>query len=152
MNTKKNVKKIQISIPVEQYQKIEAMWLGLGFSSVAEAGKFLLMNNVADFYKQVSKSQKAITKLRDLKKVSTNLNDEVALVQPKSNQISQTSTAKKQTSGYIEKDTFEYKRIVSDWQKQNPNFVEPQGIKGFRWWIDEVTGKKKMGWWWYGSQ
>lgn len=152
MTNKKKVKKIQISIPVEQYQKMETMWLGLGFSSVAEAGKFLLMNNVAEFYKQVRKSQTAITKLQNLKESSKSSNAEVALVQPKNPQTGKAAPASQQTSGYITKGSFEYRRVISEWRKQNPNFNEPDGIKGLRWWIDETTEKKNVGWWKHGGK
>lgn len=152
MTTKKQVKKVQITIPRERYEEVENMWLNLGFSSVAEAGKFLLMNNVAEFYKQVKKSQKAITKLQGLKESFNSSNVEVALVQPKVQQTSKTSSATRQTSGYIEKNSFEYKRLIVEWQKQNQDFVEPPNVKGLRWWIDENTNTKKIGWWKYGSK
>lgn len=147
MTTKKQVKKVQISIPYERYQKIEDMWLDLGFSSVAEAGKFLLMNKVTEFYKQVKKSQTAITKLQDLKATSNNLNSSVAPVQRAGNQISKTLSAEQQTSGYIKKDSTEYKKIISGWQRQNPDFKERQQVRGLCWWIDKETNKKKIGWW-----
>lgn len=147
MATKKQVKKVQISIPYEQYQEIEDMWLDLGFSSVAEAGKFLLMNKVTEFYKQVKKSQTAITRLQDLKATSNNLKSSVAPVQQAGNQISKTLSAEQQTSGYIKKDSTEYKKIISGWQRQNPDCKEPQQVRGLRWWIDKETNKKKMVWW-----
>lgn len=146
MVEKKKVKKVQVSIPLERYEEIEKMWIGLGFSSVAEAARFLVMNNVADFYKQVKKSQTAITRLQELKKKSS------AVIAPVQSQGKTLSATKQQTSGYIEKGTFEYKRIVADWQKQNPQFVEPIGVKGLRWWIDEKTKRKNIGWWKHGSK
>ncbi len=147
MVTKKQVRKVQISIPYEQYQEIEDMWLDLGFSSVAEAGKFLLMNKVTEFYKQVKKSQTAITRLQDLKATSNNLKSSVAPVQQAGNQISKTLSAEQQTSGYIKKDSTEYEKIISEWQRQNSDFKERQQVRGLRWWIDKETNKKKMGWW-----
>lgn len=152
MGKKKQVKKVQISIPEEQYQKVESLWLGLGFSSIAEAGKFLLMNNVDEFYKQTKKSQRAVDKLKDLKKKYNASVAEVAPVQAQSKQINEATSATAQTSGYIEKDSLMYKRIVSEWQKQNQNFKEPPQIKGLHWSIDEKTNKKKMEWWKNGSQ
>lgn len=152
MAEKAKVKKVQISIPINQYEEVKKLWIGLGFASIAEAGRFLLMNNVAEFYRQVKKSQKAISKLEDLKKASSDSMAKLAHVQAKEHQIGETLSAKKQTSGYIEKGSFEYKRLIAEWGKQNQNFVEPQNNRGLRWWVDKDTNKKKFGWWQDGSK
>lgn len=152
MGKKKQVKKVQISIPEEQYQKVENLWLGLGFSSIAEAAKFLLMDNVNEFYKQTKKSQKAVAKLKDLKKKANSSVAEVAHVQPKVRQSGKALSANQQTSGYIKKSSIEYERIIAQWQKQNQDFVEPPDVNGLRWSIDEKTNKRKVEWWKNGSK
>jgi hypothetical protein len=146
MTNKKTVKKVQISIPCERYPEIEKLWKDLGFSSVAEAGKFLIMNNVDEFFRQVKKSQKAISKLNDLKSASKDTKVKVAPVQPKKH-TSEVVSKEALTSGYIPKGSLEYNRIVSSWRKQNPSFNEPNQVKGLRWYIDKGTQKKKMVWW-----
>ena len=127
---KNKVKKVQISIPYERYFEIEKLWLELGFSSVAEAGKFLIMNNVDEFFREIRKAQRAISKLNDLKKSANNVKSKVARVQPKVQQIVQVKSNKVQTSGYILKDSLEYNRIVANWQEKNPNFKEHTQAKG----------------------
>lgn len=149
MVEKKKVKKVQISITEEQYKEIESTWLALGFSSVSEAARFLLMNKVDEFYRQIKKSQKAVTKLQELKQGVKMLTDsEAAPVQiRKIQEINTPSLETTPTSGNIEKGSPEYAKIISLWQSKNPNFIEPQSVKGLRWWIDETSSKKKIAWW-----
>ena len=140
MNKKNQVKKVQISLPIEQYQEIEERWTSLGFNSVAEAGRFLLMDKVNEFCKGVKKSQKAILKLEELKQHAQNEKAMTAPVQSNSYQD------KEYQIQYIAKGSDEYEKLTLLFKQQSPNYKEPNNIKGVTRTVDD-KGNTKYGWW-----
>lgn len=140
MNKEKQVRKVQISLSIEQYPEIEHRWTSLGFKSVAEAGRFLLMDKVDEFYKDTKKSQRAILKLEKLRQ---------------QDKIDSTSTAPVQTKPYqneepkieyIAKGSDEYERLIESFKKSKAKFTIPNNIKGITRRVND-KGTKVYGWW-----
>lgn len=60
-------KKVQVSIPQDEYDAIEKRWKSYGFSSVAEAARVLLMGDLNAHVREMRKQVSAIEKMEDLK-------------------------------------------------------------------------------------
>ncbi|TFI73205.1 hypothetical protein [Carnobacterium divergens] len=145
MNKEKQVRKVQISLPREQYPEIEERWTSLGFKSVAEAGRFLLTDKVDEFCKGVKKSQRAILKLEELKQQAQNEKALTAPVQTKPYQHSKTHQDKEPRIEYIAKGSEEYTRLIESFKKQ-AKFTIPNDIKGITRQVND-KGTKVYGWW-----
>ncbi|WP_413537126.1 hypothetical protein [Carnobacterium divergens] len=146
MNREKQVRKVQISLPIEQYPEIEERWTSLGFKSVAEAGRFLLMDKVDEFYKGAKKSQKAILKLEKLKQQDKTDSTSTAPVQTKPYQHNRMHQNEEPKIEYIAKESDEYTRLIESFKERKAKFTIPNDIKGLTRHIDDkdVT---KYGWW-----
>lgn len=111
IDKEKQVRKVQISLPIEQYPEIEERWTSLGFKSVAEAGRFLLMDKVNEFYKDTKKSQRAILRLEKLKQQNKTDSTSTAPVQTKPYQHNRMHQNEEPKIEYIAKESDEYTRL-----------------------------------------
>ena len=146
MNKKKQVRKVQISLPIEQYQEIEERWTSLGFNSVAEAGRFLLMDKVDEFYKDTKKSQRAILKLEQLKQQDKTDRTSTAPVQTKPYQHNNMHQDKEHKIEYIAKGSDEYTRLIESFKERKVKFTIPNDIKGITRHVND-KGTIIYGWW-----
>lgn len=146
MNKEKQVRKVQISLPIEQYPEIEERWTSLGFKSVAEAGRFLLMDKVNEFYKDTKKSQRAILRLEKLKQQNKTDSTSTAPVQTKPYQHNRMHQNEEPKIEYIAKESDEYTRLIESFKKCKAKFTIPNDIKGITRQVNDI-GTKVYGWW-----
>lgn len=64
MTTKR--RKVQISIPIDEYDAIEKRWKSYGFSSVAEAARVMLMGDLNEHVKEMRRQVSAMEKMDEL--------------------------------------------------------------------------------------
>lgn len=114
------VRKVQVSIPVEKYDDVESYWVDeMGFDSVSQAAKVLLLGDLGGLAKQFRKLSETEKRLKDsLERLAANYP--------------------------VDSDEFEH--YMSVMQKRDPNVVAPDGVKGVRVWINE-KGYEKIRWW-----
>ena len=63
--TKKR-RKVQVSIPIDEYDAIEKRWKSYGFSSVAEAARVMLMGDLNEHVKEMRRQVSAMEKMDEL--------------------------------------------------------------------------------------
>ncbi|HDT9276024.1 TPA: hypothetical protein RF512_000600 [Listeria monocytogenes] len=146
MNKETQVRKVQISLPIEQYPEIEERWTSLGFKSVAEAGRFLLMDKVDEFYKDTKKSQRAILRLEKLKQQDKTDCTSTAPVQTKPYQHNRMHQNEEEKIEYIAKESDEYTRLIESFKERKAKFTIPNDIKGITRQIND-KGTIIYGWW-----
>ncbi|MBC2135331.1 hypothetical protein HCA93_03280 [Listeria innocua] len=146
MSKEKQVRKVQVSLPIEQYPEIEERWTSLGFKSVAEAGRFLLMDKVNEFYKDTKKSQRAILRLEKLKQQNKTDSTSTAPVQTKPYQHNRMHQNKEPKIEYIAKESDEYTRLIESFKERKAKFTIPNDIKGITRQVND-KGTKVYGWW-----
>lgn len=64
MTTKR--RKVQVSIPIDEYDAIEKRWKSYGFSSVAEAARVMLMGDLNEHVKEMRRQVSAMEKMDEL--------------------------------------------------------------------------------------
>lgn len=141
-------KKVQVSIPKDQYDEIEKRWKAYGFSSVAEAARVLLMGDLNEHVKEMRRQVSAMEKM-----------DELAKKKEKSEQHAETKPERpKTTEQAVKKDSGKnFPRSLDKVEDMLKNWLDAGSIdkntydtaKGVRQWVE--NGKTHTRVWLHGG-
>ncbi|GEK92216.1 hypothetical protein [Alkalibacterium kapii] len=150
------MKKVQISIPEEQYDELEKRWKSYGYPSLATAGKVLLLGNTGEHLRElrkiernISESEKLFAKNEERKKdIQKTHTQESTTKRPKTS--TQDSATKKVGSGSgknYSRDIEKVERQLEVWFENGHITAQSfEKAKGIRVWTDEKGKKHRAVW------
>ena len=135
-------RKVQVSIPADRYEEVEARWKSYGFTSVAEAARVMLLGDMSEFVKEQRRQISAVEKLEKMSekraKTKTALVQSKGEAKPAQTVGAGSGTNHPRTNPKIEQ-TLQY------WLSQGAITQQSfDNARGIRKWVDE-TGKQKAG-------
>lgn len=142
-------KKVQVSIPKDQYDEIEKRWKAYGFSSVAEAARVLLMGDLNEHVKEMRRQVSAMEKMEELqaKKVKSKQHAKTKPERPKTTE----KAVKSDTGENLPRSNPKIEKILKQWlDKGVIDKAKYDKAKGIRQWQD-ADGKKRVRVWLHGG-
>lgn len=129
-------RKVQVSIPIDEYDAIEKRWKSYGFSSVAEAARVMLMGDLNEHVKEMRRQVSAMEKMDELQ-AKKEKSKQHAKTEPERTKT--TKPAVKEVSGTnFERSDPAAERILKRWL--NEGIIDEdkyKKAKGVRQWRDD---------------
>ena len=129
-------RKVQVSIPIDEYDAIEKRWKSYGFSSVAEAARVMLMGDLNEHVKEMRRQISAIEKMDELqaKRKTSKQHEET-----KPERTKTTEPAVKKTTGKnFPRSMDQAERILKRWLDGcHIDETQYKNAKGLREWRDD---------------
>lgn len=139
-----NVKKIQVSIPIDEYDKVEARWKSYGFSSVAEAAKVLLMGDLNEHIKEMRRHVAAVEKLEELNAKKRKATQHA---KPKEQPKEKPKVNGWGTGENLPRGDETAERLLKLWfEKGSISKEQYDTVKGVRRWVDQNNKRKNALW------
>ena len=142
-------RKVQVSIPMEEYDAIEKRWKSYGFSSVAEAARVMLMGNLNELVKEMRRQISALEKMEELQ-AKRKMSKQHVETKPERTKTTEPE-AKKDTGKNFPRTMEQVERILTRWLSEG--FIDEdkyKNAKGIRQWRDE-NGKVHQRVWIHGG-
>jgi signal recognition particle GTPase len=120
-------RKVQVSIPMEEYDAIEKRWKSTGFSSVAEAARVMLMGDLNELVKEMRRQISALEKMEELqaKRKMSKQHVELRRQSPKLKRIRARTMEqvenilKRWLRGHIDEDKYKNAKGIRQWRDEN---------------------------------
>ena len=146
--TKKR-RKVQVSIPIDEYDAIEKRWKSYGFSSVAEAARVMLMGDLNEHIKEMRRQMSAIERMEELqaKRKTSKQHGETKPERTKTTE----PTTKKTTGKNFPRSMEQVESILKRWLDSGYiDETQYKNAKGIRQWYDD-DGKLHQRVWIHGE-
>lgn len=138
-----NARKVQVSIPADRYEEVEARWKSYGFTSVAEAARVMLLGDMSEFVNEQRRQISAVEKLEKMseKRAKT----KTALVQSKGKATPAQPKVGAGSGANYPRTNPNIEQTLRYWLSQGAITQQSfDNARGIRKWIDE-TGNQKTG-------
>lgn len=142
-------RKVQVSIPQDEYDAIEKRWKSYGFSSVAEAARVMLMGDLNEHVKEMRRQVSAIEKMEELQAKRETSKQHVE-TKPERTKTTEPE-AKKTTGKNFPRSMDKVEGILKRWLNEGSiDENQYKNAKGLRQWYDD-DGKLHQRVWIHGG-
>lgn len=142
-------RKVQVSIPIDEYDAIEKRWKSYGFSSVAEAARVMLMGDLNEHVKEMRRQVSAMEKMDEMQ-AKKEKSKQYAKTEPERTKTTKPAV-KEDTGKYFPRSTEQVELILKHWL--DSGYISEdryRQAKGIRQWRDE-NGERQQRVWLHGG-